>query len=78
MAPACPASLDPQRIGLGRHAGQGDIQIGQIDRAGDLIVHEGRAEHLAGVRIINGAFRQRLPDALRQIPPAPVQGSAAD
>ena len=40
-------TFDPERVGRGRDAGQSDVQVGQVDRAWHLVVHERSAEHLA-------------------------------
>ena len=54
-----------ERIGIGRHAGQRDVELRQVVGARQCIVHERAAEHLTGLRIVHRVLQHRLADALR-------------
>ena len=63
IAPASPQPLMPSGLEGQRRLGHADIERGQVVRPRHLVVHVGRRHELA-VLVVDGAFHQRLADAL--------------
>ncbi len=59
-------ALAAELVGVGRPAEQGDIEVRQVHRVRQAVIHEGAAEQLATGRVMDHALAQRLADALCQ------------
>ena len=63
-APASPAPFTPSGIGAARHFDQLDLDVRQVVRARQRVVHEAAGQELARTLVIRGALQNRLPEAL--------------